>query len=70
MENEENTDLIHKKASKDQLVTFFHFSVGTLSRYSLFLILMDTQSFSWSALALEQERQRRQEEEKMKQGKA
>ena len=35
MENEEIRGLIHRKASKDQFVTFFQFSVGSLSHYSL-----------------------------------
>jgi len=44
MENEENRGLIHKKASEDQLVTCFQFSVGALYDYSLSLslILLDT----------------------------
>jgi len=37
MENEENRGLIHKKASKDQLVTFCQFSFGALSLFSLSL---------------------------------
>ena len=39
MENEENRGLIHKKASEDQLVTCFQFSVGALYDYSLSLSL-------------------------------
>ena len=53
MENEENRGLIHKKASKDQLVTFRQFSFGALSLFSLSLslslILLETE-FSWSTL--------------------
>ena len=41
MENEENRGLIHKKASKDQLVIFCQFSFGNLSLLSLSLILLD-----------------------------
>jgi len=37
MEDEENRGLIHKKASKDQLVTFSQFSFGALSLLSLSL---------------------------------
>jgi len=43
MENEENRGLIHKKASKDQLVTFCH--VEALSLFSLSLRLLHTWSF-------------------------
>ena len=49
MENEENSGLIHKKVSEDQLVTFFQFSFGALSLFSLSLTLGDLQ-FSWSTL--------------------
>jgi len=43
MENEENIGLIDKKASKDQLGSFF--SHLWLSFYSLSLILLDTYIF-------------------------
>jgi len=42
MESEENRGHIHKKASKDQLVTFCQCSVGALSLLSLSLILLET----------------------------
>jgi len=35
MENEENRDLIYKKAYEDQFVTFCQFSFGALSSFSL-----------------------------------
>jgi len=70
MENEENRDLINKKAYEDQWERLGQFSFGALSL--LFLSLSHTLGyleFSWSTLALEQERKRRQEEAKIKQGK-
>ena len=69
MENEENRGLIHKKASEDQLVTFFWFSFGALSLLSLFSHTLRHLDFSCSNLELEQERQRRKEESNIKQGK-
>jgi len=69
MENEENRCLIDKKVYEDQFVTFFQFSVGALSLFSLSLTLGHLE-FSWSTLALDQERQRRQEEAYIKQGRA
>jgi len=65
MENEGNRGLIHKKASKDRLVTFCQFSFGELSLFSFSLSPLDTE-FSWCTLALDQERQRRKEEAKIK----
>ena len=55
MENEENRGLIHKKASKDQLVTFFTLNFGALSLLSLSDALGHLESLG-AILALEQER--------------
>jgi len=55
MENEENRGLIHKKASKDQLVTFFPLNFGALSLLSLSDALGHLESLG-AILALEQER--------------
>ena len=49
MENEENRGLIDKKAYEDNIVTFFQFSFGTLSLFSLSHTLGDLE-FSWSTL--------------------
>jgi len=57
MENEENRGLIHKRASKDELVTFFQLHFGALSLFSLSLFL---------TVGLDLERKRRQEEAKIK----
>jgi len=61
MENEENRGLIDKKANEDQFVTFFHFSFGALSLFTLSLTLGHIE-FSWSFLALEQGRKNKQRE--------
>ena len=50
MENEKNRGIINKKASEDQLVTFFQFSFGALSLFSPSHALGDLE-FSWSTLS-------------------
>ena len=49
MENEENRGLIHKRAYRDQLVTFSQFIFGALSLFCLSLNLRYLQ-ISWSTL--------------------
>jgi len=65
MENEVNRGLIHKKASKDWLITLFQLSFGALSVFFPSHTLGHLE-FLGEILALEQERQRRQEEAKIK----
>ena len=59
MENKENRGLINKKDFEDQFVTFFQFSFGALSPFSLSHTLGHLE-FSWSTSTLDQESQRRQ----------
>ena len=50
MENEENRGLIHKRASKDQLVTFCQFSFWSSLITLSFSLTLGYLEFSWSTL--------------------
>lgn len=51
MENEENRGIFYKRASKDQLITFFQCIFGALSLFSLSLShTLGYLNFSWRTL--------------------
>jgi len=62
MENEENRDLIHKKAYEDQFMAFVSSSLE-LSHYSLSLTLGHLE-FSWSTLVWSKEKKESKGKEK------
>ena len=67
MENEENRGLVHKKDSKDQLVTFCQLSFGALSLFSLSLILFDR--VSWNNFCIGERKEKKARGSKGQEGK-